>query len=128
MIKEATKETNGPFYKACHILSISKDLKTIAQGSVDLFNTIVGEENSLNINDCIHIFGKQIPPFTMLMITAQDNKVAIIHSIATSLSHQATNTATTMTSLLAFINDAESAYSLLQIVKLEWEDFERGRH
>ncbi len=63
----------------------------------------------------------------MLTITAQENKVAIIHSISCLVvppryQHQNQN------NILAFLNDADGPNGLLQIVKLEGKDFEGGMH
>ena len=107
MIDETTKETDGPFYKACHVLSIGGDLKSMAQASMDLFDTTIGKENTLTIDDRIRVFGEQIPPFAMLTVTANDNKVAVIHSISRLLvppGYQHRN----HKDILAFINDAKS--------------------
>jgi len=82
MIDETTKETDDPFYKACHFLSISRDLKSMVQVSMDLFNMTIGKENTVTIDDRIHIFGKQILPFAMLTVTANDNKIVVIHNIS----------------------------------------------
>jgi len=43
---KATKETDGPFLKACHVLSSGINLNMAAQVSMELYEMLVGEEKT----------------------------------------------------------------------------------
>jgi len=85
---------------------------------------VLGNGIMLSTNDQIHVFSKQMPPFTMLAVTAKDNQIAVFHhsisqlSIPPGFNHKKDN------DILAFMNDVNDLDSLPTIVKLDRNDLD----
>jgi len=87
----------------------------------------LSKDNVLSIDECIHVFGKQMPSFAILAVAAKENQFDVIHSIKCLLvplgiKHKNCN------DTLIFINDADDTDNLPKIVKPNWNDFQSSNH
>jgi len=74
------KEVEGPFQKVCMGISSEVGEEKAARVLMEIFKRVFEKDKDLQPDMCIQICSKQLAPFPLLMVTA-DNCIVVIHGI-----------------------------------------------